>query len=77
MTFLRHVLDWFGNGANWSGSGGVPRLLLQSTIDEAHAGLAHEGRDVEVPRTVVDLARRPVLHDPSERPNRVVPAVQI
>jgi osmoprotectant transport system permease protein len=26
--FLRQVIDWFGNGANWTGSQGVPELLL-------------------------------------------------
>jgi osmoprotectant transport system permease protein len=26
--FLRQVIDWFGNGTNWTGSGGVPELLL-------------------------------------------------
>jgi osmoprotectant transport system permease protein len=26
--FLRKVADWFGNGSNWSGSTGVPSLLV-------------------------------------------------
>jgi osmoprotectant transport system permease protein len=26
--FLRQVVDWFGNGGNWSGSSGVPALLV-------------------------------------------------
>jgi osmoprotectant transport system permease protein len=26
--FLRSVADWFGDGANWSGSSGVPHLLV-------------------------------------------------
>jgi osmoprotectant transport system permease protein len=28
LHFLRQVIDWFGDGANWTGSQGVPELLL-------------------------------------------------
>jgi osmoprotectant transport system permease protein len=30
--FLRHVIDWFGDGANWSGSSGVPHLLAAHVL---------------------------------------------
>jgi osmoprotectant transport system permease protein len=30
--FLRSVVDWFGDGANWSGSSGVPDLLVAHVL---------------------------------------------
>src|ERR1700734_2068852 len=28
MHFLSQVVDWFGDGANWTGSNGIPQLFL-------------------------------------------------